>query len=57
MPRAKITVGVVRNPNQLCSALNDLQVQISRLRVDVEDLKKKPWKKRAKSVKKGESSG
>ena len=38
MPRATITVGVVRNPTQLAKVLNDQQLQISALRVMCDSL-------------------
>jgi len=35
MPRATITAGVVRNPTKLAKALNDLQLQVSKCRVEI----------------------
>ena len=51
MPRAKITVGVVRNPTQLAKVLNDQQLQISAIRVMCDSLvrSKKKSKKNAKT--------
>ncbi len=41
MPRAIVTVGVVRNPTKLAKVINDLQRQISSNRSSLNDVKLK----------------
>lgn len=51
MPRAKITVGVVRNPTKLAKVINDQQLQISAIRVMCDAMVRRlePRKARAKA--------
>lgn len=52
MPRAKITVGVVRNPTKLAKVLNDQQLQISSIRVMCDAMVRRLEPKKAKAKEK-----
>jgi hypothetical protein len=52
MPRAKVTVGAVRNPKKLAIILNDQQMQISHLRVMCDSMLRSKSRKSENAAKK-----
>lgn len=52
MPRATVTVSVVRNPMKLAKVLNDQQLQISAIRVMCDSICRSLEKKKSRKEKK-----